>query len=409
MSGSAADLPIIIVGGGIGGLCAALALSQRRRRVTVLERSPEMKEIGAGIQLGPNVFRVFDRLGLTEDVSRDAVFPEQLVMRDSTTGEIVISVSLLGEFRRRFRQPYALIHRGDLHHVLVQRCRMQSLITVMPRRAVVDFDVRDDGVMVRTEDGTVHHGAALVGADGIWSFVRSRIVGDGPPRQAGHIAYRAVLNTEEVPLHLRSNSMTLWAGPRNHLVHYPLRGHRLYNLVAAFESDRHTEGWNTTGDAVELRERFASVVDDVKTMLGKIETWRMWVLADRDPISQWSSGPVTLLGDAAHPMLQYLGQGAGMAIEDALVLAEEVEAAGLDYERAFASYQQRRYLRTGRAQITSRLYGEFFHATGVCREIRNQFLASRSQEASRESLAWLYDGPDFRESLPATFSGCHTA
>jgi 3-hydroxybenzoate 6-monooxygenase len=403
-----AKSPVIVVGAGIGGLCAAIALSQRECRVTVLERSREIRGIGAGIQLGPNVFRVLDRLGLTEDVRHAAVFPERLVVRDSMTGDIVTDFSVLGQFRRRFGYPYALIHRGDLHHALLRRCQTHPLITVRPAQAVVDFDVGDDGVIVRTEDGSTHWGAALVGADGIWSYVRARIVKDGLPRRSGHIAYRAVLRADDMPAHLRSNAMTLWAGPRNHLVHYPLRGHELYNVVAAFESDRHSEGWDTTGDPIELWERFAPVVDDVKTILAKIATWRMWVLADRDPISRWSQGCVTLVGDAAHPMLQYLGQGAGMAVEDAIVLAEEVEAAGHCYEQAFAAYEQRRYLRTGRVQLTSRLYGEFFHAEGASRDIRNHFLAERTEEAACESLAWLYDGPDLQHSVSTETSPCHT-
>ena len=399
---------MIVVGGGIGGLCAAIALSRCGRGVVVLERSPQMKEIGAGVQLGPNVFRVFDRLGIVEDVSRVSVFPDSLVMRDSITGDVVTSIALTAEFRRRFGYPYALVHRGDLHRVLLERCRDQPLVTLLTSQNVVGLEVQADEIVVHTDNGVTHRGAAVVGADGIWSFVRSRIVGDGPPRRSGHIAYRAVLPVEDVPSHLRSNTMTLWAGPKNHLVHYPLRGHQLYNLVAAFDSDRQTEGWDTRGDPRELHERFASVVEDVKTMLGKIDTWRMWVLADRDPVATWSKGPVTLLGDAAHPMLQYLGQGAGMAIEDAYVLAEEVAAAGDDYQRAFEAYQQRRYLRAGRAQLTSRLYGEFFHAAGAAREIRNQFLASRSNEAARDGMAWLYDGPDLRQPVPMEIGSCPT-
>jgi salicylate hydroxylase len=207
-----------------------------------------------------------------------------------------------------------------------------------------------------------------------------------------------VLRAEDVPPELRDNTMTLWAGPRHHLVHYPLRGHRLYNLVAAFRSERSAEGWDTRGDAAELYSHFADDVPLIRAMLDKVDTWRMWVLCDRDPVKEWNAGRVALLGDAAHPMLQYLGQGAGMAIEDAYVLADEVAAARDDYAAAFGAYQARRYLRAGRAQLTSRLYGEFFHTAGTSRDIRNQFLADRTPEDVRESLAWLYDGPSLRAS-----------
>jgi salicylate hydroxylase len=257
---------------------------------------------------------------------------------------------------------------------------------------VARFDDHGDQVVVHTEDGTSFEGAALIGADGLWSTIRAIVVGDGAPRVSGHIAYRAVLATKEVPLHLRIPSMTLWAGPRNHLVHYPLRGGELFNLVAVFHSDRYREGWDSAGDPDELKKRFQDVVPDVQTMLGKIESWRMWVLCDREPVKNWSHGRVTLLGDAAHPMLQYLAQGACMAIEDAVVLAEEMDRAAGDHAKAFEAYQERRYLRTGRVQLTARLYGEFFHASGASREIRNQFLRERTAEAARESVGWLYDG-----------------
>ena len=221
---------------------------------------------------------------------------------------------------------------------------------------------------------------------------------DGPPRKSGYVAYRTVLAAKDVPANLRTNNMTLWAGPNHHLVHYPLRDHGLYNLVAAFRSDHVADGWDTHGDAAVLSRSFEPAVADIKAMLGRIETWRMWVLCDRDPVKDWSSGRVTLLGDAAHPMLQYLGQGAGMTIEDALVLAEEVDHAEGDHVGAFARYAERRHVRAGRAQLMSRLYGEFFHATGASRDIRGEFLRARTEKDAHESMAWLYDGPEIHTS-----------
>jgi len=385
-------LPILIAGGGIGGLTAALALSRHGFRVCLLEQAREFKEIGAGIQLGPNAFKMFDRLGITDQINTTAVFPESLLVMDSITAEEVTRIPLGEKFRDRFRYPYALIHRADIHAVLLLACQNSPLIALVTSQKVVRFEDDGDRVMAYTEDGKSFEGAALVGADGLWSTIRATVVADGPPRVSGHIAYRAVLATEEVPLHLRIPSMTLWAGPRNHLVHYPLRGGELFNLVAVFHSDRYREGWDSAGDPDELKKRFQDVVPDVQTMLGKIESWRMWVLCDREPVKNWSHGRVTLLGDAAHPMLQYLAQGACMAIEDAVVLAEEMDRAAGDHAKAFEAYQERRYLRTGRVQLTARLYGEFFHASGASREIRNQFLRERTAEAARESVGWLYDG-----------------
>ena len=205
------------------------------------------------------------------------------------------------------------------------------------------------------------------------------LVGDGKPKPAGHITYRAVLPTSEMPEQYRWRDMVLWAGEKVHLVHYPLRTGELFNLVAVFHSNRYEEGWDSFGDPAELHERFAKTCEPVRTLLNKIESWRMWVLCDRPPIKEWSRGRITLLGDAAHPMLQYLAQGAGMSIEDAVCLADKVVAANGDYAAAFRAYQAARYLRTGRVQIMARVYGEFYHASGVAKELRNMMLSSRTR------------------------------
>jgi 3-hydroxybenzoate 6-monooxygenase len=385
-----AHTPVLIVGGGIGGLAAALALAQKGVPSRVLEQAPEFTEVGAGIQLGPNVFRMFDVLGLTDAVSRLAVFPESLIMLDSITGEEVTRVPLDGRFRGKFTHPYALIYRPDLLSVLLEACRSNPLIALQTSQKVVAVDETGGGVVARTDQGASHDGAALIGADGLWSTIRQLIIGDGKPQVAGHITYRAVLPTKEVPEHLRRWAMTFWAGEKVHLVIYPLRGGELYNLVAVFHSNRYEEGWDSFGDPAELHERFAKTCEPVRTLLGKIESWRMWVLCDRPPAKAWSKGRMTLIGDAAHPMLQYLAQGACMAVEDAICLANCVESAQGDYAAAFQTYQAARYLRTGRVQIMARVYGEFYHASGVARELRNMMLSARTPEQSFEAMEWLY-------------------
>jgi salicylate hydroxylase len=396
MAEKTARLPVLIVGGGIGGLAAALALSRKGYRVQILEQAPEFKEVGAGIQLGPNVFRMFEVLGLTEAVSRFAVFPENLIMLDAISGDEVTRIPLGEGFRRKFTHPYALIYRPDLLAVLLEACRSNDLISLATSQKVVAVDRQPDGISARTDGGCFFDGLALIGADGLWSTIRQLIVGDGKPQVAGHITYRAVLSTREVPEHLRCWSMTFWAGEKVHLVIYPLRGGELYNLVAVFHSNRYEEGWDSYGDPAELHERFARTCEPVRTLLGKIESWRMWVLCDRPPVKTWSKGRMTLLGDAAHPMLQYLAQGACMAIEDAVCLANRVEAAGGDFAAAFKAYEAARYLRTGRVQIMARVYGEFYHASDVARELRNMMLSARTPEQSFEAMQWLYgedDGP----------------
>lgn len=383
---------ILISGGGIGGLAAALVLAQDGHPVTVLEQASSFGEIGAGIQLGPNIFRMFDYLGLTEAINRVAFFPPGLGMNDVRTGEKVVRVPLGDIARATYGFPYGVIYRADLHQVFLDACRAQSLVTLRTDARVESFTQTPDAVNVQLASGETLQAAALIGADGMWSRIREAVVGDGKPRVSGHIAYRAVLKREEVPAHLWSDDVTLWGGEKTHLVHYPLRRGELFNLVAVFHSTRYDEGWNTFGDTAELNERFALACPQVRELLGKIETWKMWVLCDREPVRNWTDRRVTLLGDAAHPMLQYLAQGAGQAIEDAVVLREALRFTRDNVLEAFQKYQQARYLRTGRVQLTARFYGDIYHAAGVQRELRNQMFQSGTESAGFAGLKWMYDG-----------------
>ena len=387
-------LPFLVAGGGIGGLAAALALSRKGYAVRVLEQSSEFKEIGASIQLGPNVFRMFERLGLRESIDRFAVYPENLVMMDGITGEEVTRVPVGSDaFRQRFGgYPYAVIHRADMHQVYLEACMAEKNIELSVLRKALRYEDKGDTVLLHMEGGEAIEGCALIGADGLWSRVRDQLLGDGKPRVSGHIAYRAVLPRAQVPDGLWRNDVVLWAGPKTHLVHYPLRRGELYNLVAVFHSDKYEEGWNTFGDPEELHRKFSDERPEVMTLLAKINAWKMWVLCDREPVREWSKGRVTLLGDAAHPMLQYLAQGANMATEDAVVLAACVELSGGNLESAFRRYQDERYLRTGKVQMTARYYGDVYHAAGVARELRNGLFAGKAPDPSFATMAWLYDG-----------------
>jgi salicylate hydroxylase len=391
MVGNGREQPFVIAGGGIGGLAAALGLAQKGFPVRVLEQASEFREVGAGIQLGPNIFRALRRLGLRDAVLADAWQPGALEMRDALDGHLVTRMPLNTEaFATRFGEPYAVTHRADIHGSILKACRDSNLISLETSRRVVDVENGPDGVSVAVEDGEAVEGRALIGADGLWSRIRERVVGDGPPRVSGHIAYRAVLRREDVPQDLWCPDVVLWAGPKTHLVHYPLRRGELFNLVAVFHSDRYEEGWNAEGDVEELMRRFQGQRPEVMRLLEKIETWRMWVLCDREPVKGWSSGHIVLTGDAAHPMLQYLAQGAAMAIEDAVQIADEVERRPDDLPAAFEAYQQARYLRTGRVQLMARVYGEFYHARGVTAELRDRMLGARTPEQAYDGVAWLY-------------------
>ncbi len=387
---SAETRPILVVGGGIGGAATALALSLKGRAVCVLEQR-DFTEIGAGIQLAPNAFRVLEQLGLTEAIHAVASFPDNLITMDGVSGEEIARTATGPEFRARFSYPFAMIHRADLLSVIVDACRKSPLVTLVPSRKIVDVEDRGDHVVARADDGVAYEGAALVGADGLWSVVREKIVGDGRPAVSGHIAYRTMLPMSAAPPARRTNEVVLWLGPKTHLVHYPVRAGALFNMVAVFHSDRYHEGWDTYGDVDELRERFAGTRDEVQELLALVDSWRMWVLCDRPPVDNWTAGRMTLVGDAAHPMMQYLGQGAAMAMEDALCLSKMVDANGDRYADAFRAYNDKRRARTARVQKSARQYGEMYHAEGEARERRNAALRGRRPEEFHERRAWLYD------------------
>jgi 2-polyprenyl-6-methoxyphenol hydroxylase-like FAD-dependent oxidoreductase len=386
------SLPILISGGGIGGLATAYALALKGFAVRVFEQAEEFRELGAGIQLGPNIFRAMERIGLKDQLSADAWEPNNLEMRDGLTGDLITNMPLGKDIRERFGQPYMVTHRSDIHGVFLRACQGSPLVTLETNAHVDDYVDDGNTVTLTMRGGEKVQGRALIACDGMWSQIREKIVGDGKPRVSGHIAYRGVLKREEVPDDLWSPDVILWAGPKTHFVHYPLRRGELYNLVAVFHSDKYVEGWNAEADPVELRERFKGQRPEVQRLLDKINVWKMWVLCDREPVKDWTKGNVTLLGDSAHPMLQYLAQGACMATEDAVCIAEKAAAQPDNLPAAFLAYQQQRYLRTAQVQIMARVYGEFYHARGPTAELRYKLLNSRTKEQSYDGIAWLYGG-----------------
>jgi len=385
------DLPVLIAGGGIGGLSVALALALKGRRVRVLEKAPEFGEIGYGIQMGPNVSRMLDRLGVLKALEPHSVFPDALILVDAIDNQEITRIALGKAFLERYRYRYFVIHRRDLHGEILDACRRREEITLEASRGLVSFDQRSDAVIVRCENGAECEGAALIGADGLWSPTRAAIVGDGPPRVVGHVTYRGVVPTGEIIDRSHLDSMTIWCGPDLHLVQYRLRGGAVMNNVATVSSRRFRRGEKDFGGWDELEEVFSRTDPKVRDMLRYFSRDRNWVLHDREPVTNWSKGLVTLLGDAAHPTLQYLAQGANMAIEDGVVLAEKVAAAGDDYGRAFLAYQRGRMNRTARVTLSSRFFGEYIHVDGGARELRNE-LARRRDPDNPWEIDWLYRG-----------------
>lgn len=386
-------LPILIAGGGIGGLATAIGLAKRGQASIVLERSQRLGEIGAGIQLGPNAFHCFDALGIGEQARSMAVYIDSLRFMDAMTAEEVARIPLDDVFRKRYNNPYAVIHRGDLHGVFLRACTDHPLVQLRTSSEIVDYEQDSGSVTAILADGVRVKGSMLVGADGLWSNVRKRVVGDFKPRVSGHTTYRSVIPVEQMPEDLRWNAATLWAGPKCHIVHYPLSGWKLFNLVVTYHNDAPEPVAGLPVERDEVMRGFTHIHDKARQIIEIGKDWKLWVLCDRDPVTKWQDGRVVLLGDAAHPMMQYFAQGACMAMEDAVCLGEELDAASDDLESALASYVAKRHLRTARVQLQSRWIGEhIYHPAGAHAELRNAIMRNKTSEEWYQSVDWIYGG-----------------
>lgn len=396
MSGPRNTLPVIIAGGGIGGLACALGLAMAGFRTLVLEQAREFGEIGAGIQLAPNAWSALDALGVGELVKREAVFIERLLMMDGISGETIIEIPVDASFRQRYGNPYAVTHRADIHGSLLDACRARpELIELRTDSRVIGFRIEERGVLVERERGERIAAAGLIGADGWRSAVREQIVGDGEPPVSGHVCYRAVLTAEDMPEDLRWPAATLWAAPNTHIVHYPLRGWKLFNLVATVVREQAGAGHNEEAPPDEVLRLFTHNCEKPMTILRAPSTFRRWMLRFRHPAENWTRGPVTLLGDAAHLMLQYFAQGAAMAMEDAVCLAACARETDGDLPAAFQRYQALRLLRASRVQLSSGLLGLLFHASGVSRLVRNEIYKGRPAERYYDALDWIFSAPEY--------------
>ena len=388
--------PIVIAGGGIGGLACALGLAVKGFKVVVLEQAHALGEIGAGIQLAPNAWSALDALGVGELVKREAVFIERLLMMDGVSGETVIDIPLDERFRNRYGNPYAVTHRADIHAALLDGCKGRpESIELRTESRVSRFDIDDGGVLVEIDGRPRIDAAALVGADGWHSAIREQIVGDGEPPISGHLCYRAVLAVDDMPRDLRWPAATLWAGPNTHIVHYPLRGWKLFNLVATVVREHAGAGHNEEAPPSEVLPLFTRNCDKPLSILRVPKSFKRWMLRFREPGENWTQGPVTLLGDAAHLMLQYFAQGAAQAMEDAVALATAADVADGDFSAAFQRYQKMRLVRASRVQISSQLLGLLYHASGAARLVRNDLYQRRSADRYYEALDWIFSAPDY--------------
>lgn len=383
------QLPVIVAGGGIGGLAAALALVRQGFHVLVLEQAAEIGEIGAGIQLGPNAFHAFDALGVGEKARGRAVYTDEMVMHDALDETLVGRIPTGEAFRKRFGNPYAVIHRVDVHLSLLEGAQETGRVEFRTSTHVQRVEQDADGVTVYDQHGNAFRGVALIGADGVKSVVRAQFVND-PARVTGHVVYRAVIDKKDFPENLQWNAASIWVGPNCHLVHYPLRGGEQYNVVVTFHS-REKEEWGVTeGSREEVQSYFQGICPKARQLIDLPKSWKRWATADREPIGQWSFGRVTLLGDAAHPTTQYMAQGACMALEDAVTLGEALRVKGNDFEKAFDLYQRSRIARTARIVLSSREMGRIYHAKGVERLVRNDLWKGRTPERFYDAMEWLY-------------------
>jgi 2-polyprenyl-6-methoxyphenol hydroxylase-like FAD-dependent oxidoreductase len=384
-------LRVLIAGGGLGGLATALRTGARGQRVTVLERRPELVELGAGIQLAPNAFRALHVLGVGARVRERAVLVTELRFMDGTTGRRVASMPLTGRYRERFGDVYAVAHRGDLYRALVDACRTNNMITLRTGVPVVGYEQDAATVTALTASGERVVGDVLIGADGLRSAVRRQLVGDGEPRLVGHTIHRALVPMVDVPVDLRWNAVTLWAGPRWHFVHYPIAGGELLNLAVTRDDHATRELVGVPVPRRRVLDEFATLPPTAARLLGLGQGWRTWTLGDRDPVERWTDGRVTLLGDAAHPMVQYAAQGACMALEDAVVLGDLLGHNPAEVHQRLEKYNAERRERTARTQLVSRALGtELYHAEGAEALARNKMLSSLSVDQLYDKVSWLH-------------------
>jgi salicylate hydroxylase len=393
---------MLIAGGGIGGLAAAVACTQRGVPVQLLERAAQLSEVGAGIQIGPNVTRILQAWGLGDALAQVAAFPPRMQARDAQTGQVLGTLTLGERAQSLYGAPYATIHRADLQGLLHSAAQSAG-VDIRLGLTVQGWRDTADGLGVTTAEGASVQTGALIGADGVWSAVRQQLLGDAPARFTGHLAYRALVAQADLPAHLRSEQVTVWMGPRLHVVHYPVRSGQWLNLVAIVHGAKPepSQDWDQVGQTQALLQAMGAVGHDLHERLASVPAWRQWALHDREPLNrakQMAQGRVALLGDAAHPMRPYLAQGAGMAIEDAQVLAQCFCIDNATVPEQLQAYAEQRWVRNARVQARAIRNGRIFHAQGAValgRNLTMRFMGERVMD-----VPWLYvGGPSHVHSL----------
>lgn len=398
MTNGTPESQYLIAGGGIGGLTSAIALARQDLKVTVLERSDFRDESGAGIQLGPNATRLLERLGLLEAIEQVAFRPSAIFIFDGLSGRRLAEIPLGTYAEARYGAPYLTLHRADLHAVLHAACEVSETVALSPRFDLTGVEETETRVNAIAADGRVAEAPALIGADGIWSEIRRLIAPQARLLFTGATAWRTLLPRGELKHPFDAPVVSVWLGPNTHLVHYPVRGGKELNVVAVTEGGSDTRGWNQTGDAEALQSAFADWCKESKALLEKAPSWRCWSLYRLSGLPSWTSGRITLLGDAAHPVLPYLAQGAALAIEDAVTLAKCLKEFEGDALTAFPRYEAARKERATRVAERSERNGKHYHMAGALRVARNLMLRYRPGERLLGRFDWLY-GEGNKEAL----------
>lgn len=390
---------ILVAGGGIGGLATALALSRRGHRADVFEQAAAFGEIGAGVQLGPNATRRLQQLDLGAGLAAIAARPDALVVHSADSGSELACMPLGDAMQQRYGAPYFCVHRADLHGLLLDAVRARGHGTLVTSARIQQVETGDDLVCLSSTDARAWEGEAIVGADGLWSMVRRQLDTPSaaePPRVTGHTAWRAMAEQSRLPAALRRQQVHVWLGPRLHAVAYPVRGGERLNVVVIAESAPAGDArdWDQSGSIAALKQAMGRNCAGLQALLDAMPGWRAWSLGDRAPMTcaaDMAHERVALVGDAAHPMVPYLAQGAGMAIEDAVALADALGDGGAaQVPAAFARYAESRWARNAQVQARARRNGEIFHATGPVRLGRD--MAMRLLGAKLLDQPWLYGG-----------------
>jgi len=375
-----------IIGGGIAGLASAIALAKIGRQVEVYEQTSEFSEVGAGLQIGPNAVSALKQLGVFEALEPLTVKPHNIRIFDGLSGKLLTTLPLGQQFENHFGQPYRVAHRADLHSALLNTAKKFDGINLHLNSSLTRLEIEPDNTTCHFANGLNATHQLLVGADGFRSAVRRSVLNDGPPIFAGHTLYRALISMADAPDVAYIKDVNLWLYPNGHVVHYPVSSGNQLNIVAASEQDWENKDWSTAAPPDEVKSYFPNASQGLQQILNAPEGWLKWAAAGHPHATRWHRHNTILIGDAIHPTLPYMAQGAAMALEDAVCLASTLSST----TGTLASFATERQPRTKKIVETSRKMGNIYHMNNPGRWVRNLVIGKISTKAQYKQLSWLY-------------------